>query len=325
MKLRTIGLISILALGLLAVPLPAKAQEPAKVPRIGFLSLTTEPMPQLRAFRQGLRDLGYVEGRSLVIEYRSADRRLDRLPALAAELVALDVDVIVTYATPGVRAAMGATRTIPIVVAAIGDAVERGFVDSLARPSGNVTGLSFLGDALAVKRVELLREIVPNVSRLGLLFHAMHPKGAVRTVGMAARSVGLEVQPHPVRGPKDFEQAFAEMADRRTDALTVLSSPIMFAHRKKIVVLAARNRIPAAYGFWEFARDGGLMSYAPSLAHLFHRAATYVDKILKGAKPAELPLEQPTKFELLINLKTAKALGLTIPPEVLFRADKVIK
>ena len=310
---------------LIAAALPTLAQASDKRPRIGFLSLTTEPMPQLGAFREGLRDLGYVEGRNLIIEYRSAERRLDRLPALAAELVALDVDVIVTYSTPGVRAAKRATSTIPIVIGAVGAAERRGFVKSLARPGGNVTGLSFLGETLNRKRIGLLRELLPDVSRLAILHHAAHPEGAVRNAESTARSIGLEVQLYPVTDRNSLQQAFAAMKAQRADALSVLASPIILVNRKSIAELAARHRLPAIYGFREFVVAGGLMSYAPSLAHLFRRAASYVDKILKGAQPGNLPVEQPTKFELVINLKTAKALGIQIPRALLLRANEVIE
>ncbi len=315
----------VVAFTVLVFACPVHAQEPAKVPRIGFLSLTTEPMPQLGAFRQGLRELGYMEGKNLVIIYRSAERRPKRLPALAAELVALKVDLIVTYSTPGVRAAKRATSTIPIVIGAMGDADRRGFVKSLARPGGNVTGLHFIGEALNRKRIGLLREALPDVSRLAILHHATHPKGAVRNAEKTARSIGLDVQLYPVTDRNSLQGAFATIKAQRADAFSVLIAPIILANRKAIVALAARHRLPAIYPFREFVVDGGLMSYAPSLAHMFRRAATYVDKILKGANPAEMPVEQPTKFEFVINLKTAKALGITFPRSILLRADEVIE
>jgi putative ABC transport system substrate-binding protein len=317
--------IIVTAFALLVFTISARAEAAAKVPRIGFLSLTTAPMPQLGALRQGLRELGYVEGKNLVIIYRSAERRPKRLPALAAELVALKVDLIVTYSTPGVRAARGATSTIPIVIGAVGAADRRGFVDSLARPGGNVTGLSFIGEALNRKRTSLLREALPGMSRLAILHHAAHPKGAVRNAEKTARSIGLEVQLHPVTDRKSLQRAFAAMKAQRADAFSVLPSPIILANRKAIVALAARHRLAGIYGFREFVVDGGLMSYAPSLAHLFRRAATYVDRILKGANPAEMPVEQPTEFEFVINLGTAKALGIAIPPAILLRATELIE
>ena len=303
------------------------AQVPVKIPRIGFLSITTNPMPQVSAFRQGLRELGYVEGKNLVIIYRSAEGRPKRLPALAAELVALKVDLIVTYATPGVRAAKQATSTIPIVIGAIGDVDKRGFVKSLARPGGNATGLSFFGEALSRKRLGLLRELLPNVSRLAVLYHATHPEATVSTVDATARSMGLQVQLYPVSDSKTYQQAFVAMAEQRANSLSVLGSPILSAsaNRKTIIDLAARYQLPAVYGRRDFVVDGGLMSYAPSFARLFHRAATFVDKILKGANPATLPVERATRFELAVNLRTAKALGITIPNSILLRATKVIE
>ena len=301
------------------------AQVPVKIPRIGFLSITTNPMPQVSAFRQGLRKLGYVEGQNLVIIFRSAEGRPKRLPALAAELVALKVDLIVTYSTPGVRAAKRATSTIPIVIGAIGDLGKKGFVKNLARPGGNVTGLSFFGRSLSRKRLGLLRELLPNVSRLAVLYHAAHPKDAVSTVDVTARSMGLQVQLYPVRDSKTYQRAFVAMAKQRADSLSVLGSPILSANRKAIIDLATRYQLPAVYGRREFVVEGGLMSYAPSFAHLFHRAATFVDKILKGANPATLPVERATRFELAVNLKTARALGITIPNSILLRATKVIE
>ncbi len=320
-----------LASGLFAAPLAAEAQQAAKVPRIGFLLPNLAASPHLlEAFRQGLRDLGYVEGRNLLIEYRDAEGKPERLPALAAELVALKVDVILAPTTPTALAAKQATRTIPIVFAAATDAVTDGLVTSLARPGGNVTGLSSLvGPELYGKRLELLKQAVPGVSRVAFLWQPggqgeRTEKDILKGADVAARALGVRLQFVEARGPEDFDRVFSEMTRARAGALTVLGSPMFFVERRRLVDLAAKNRLPAVYPFREFADAGGLMSYGPNAADLLRRAATYVDKILKGAKPADLPVEQPTKFELVINLKTAKALGLTIPPSVLGRADEVI-
>jgi putative ABC transport system substrate-binding protein len=320
-----------LAGGLLAAPLAAEAQQAAKVARIGYLagSLAGDlHMPE--AFRQGLRDLGYVEGRNVVIEYRDAEGKLARLPALAAELVALKVDVILAVGTLHALAAQQATKTIPIVFAAAGDPVTDGLVTSLARPGGNVTGLSLLTPELVAKRLEQLKQAVPEVSRVAVLWH---PGGAaertqkdiLKEAEVAARALGVRLQFVEARGPADFDRAFSDMTGARAGALTVLGSTMFLIERRRLVDLAAKSRLPAVYGLREFVAAGGLMAYGPNAADLFRHAATYVDKILKGAKPAELPVEQPTKFELVINLKTAKALGLTIPPSVLGRADEVIQ
>ena len=287
--------------------------------------------PHLReAFLQGLRDLGYVEGRNVVIEYRYAEGKLERLPALAAELVALKVDVIVAAGTLAALAAKQATRTLPIVFAAAADPVTDGLVTSLARPGGNVTGLSNLAPELVGKRLELLKQAVPGVSRVAVLWQPgglgeRTEKDMLKGADVAARALGVRLQFVEARGPADFDRAFSDMTRARAGALTVLGSPMFFTERRRLVDLAAKNRLPAVYTLREFVDAGGLMSYGPNIADLFRRAATYVDKILKGAKPADLPVEQPTKFELVINLKTAKALGLTIPPSLLGRADEVVQ
>jgi ABC-type uncharacterized transport system substrate-binding protein len=318
--------------GLLAAPLAAEAQQAAKVPRIGYLALNRAANPHLReAFREGLRDLGYVEGRNLVIEYRDAEGKPERLPALAAELVALKVDVIVTGGgTRPALAAKQATKTIPIVFASAGDPVTDGLVTSLARPGGNVTGSSLLAPELVGKSLELLTQTVPGVRRVAFLWQpgAMDErteKDMLKRAEVAARALGVRLQLLEARGPADFDRAFSEMTRAHAGALTVLPSAMFFSERRRLVDLAAKNRLPAGYTQREFVDAGGLMAYGPSLAGLFRHAATYVDKILKGAKPADLPVEQPTKFELVINLKTAKALGLTIPPSLLARADEVIQ
>jgi len=319
------------AAALLAAPLAAEAQPAGKVPRIGYLSLNLATSPHLHeAFRQGLRDLGYVEGRNVVIEYRDAEGKLERFPALAAELVALKVDVIVVTSTPAALAAKQATKTLPIVFAAAGDPVASGLVTSLARPGGNVTGLAVLAPELVGKCLELLTQAVPGVSRVAVLWYPgghgeRTEKNILTGAEVAGRALGVRLQFVETRGPADFDGAFAEMTRARAGALTVLPSNMLINERRRLVDLAAKNRLPAVYGSREFVDAGGLMAYGPSFADMFRRAATYMDRILKGAKPADLPVEQPTKFELVINLKTAKALGLTIPQSLLLRADQVIE
>jgi len=317
----------VLASGLLAAPLAAEAQRAGKVHRIGYLSggLSTY---RIEAFRQGLRELGWVEGQNIVIEYRYAEGRFDRLPDLAAELVRLKVDIIVAVATPASAAAKNATETIPIVGISLGDPVGTGLIASLARPGGNVTGVSYsVGVETIGKGLELLKEIVPNVRRVAILSNPGNPlhAPAVRDVKVAARSLGVQLQLLETRGPTEFDGAFAAMAKERVGGLFVVADTMFNLHRAQLVELAAKSRLPAAYGTRDAVEAGGLMSYGPSLPDLFRRGATYVDKILKGAKPADLPVEQPTKFELVINLKTAKALGLTIPPSLLARADELIQ
>jgi len=321
-----------LGLTLLAAPLGAEAQQPAKVARIGYLAANLASNPHLReAFLQGLRDLGYVEGRNVVIEYRDAEGTRARLPALAAELVALKVDVIfVGGGTRVALAAMQATKTIPIVFVGVGDPVTSGLITNLARPSVNVTGLSGLGPELVGKRLEQLMQAVPGVSRVAVLrlpgaLPERTEKEMLTGAEVAARALGVRLQFVEARGLADFDRAFSDMTRARGGALTVLPSNMFLREHRRLVDLAAKNRLPAVYPSREFVDAGGLMSYGANLADLFRRAATYVDKILKGAKPADLPVEQPTKFELVINLKTAKALGLTIPQSVLGRADEVIQ
>ena len=323
--------IGTLAGGLLTAPLAAEAQEAAKVARIGYLTGNLAASPHVvEAFLQGLGDLGYVEGRNVVIEYRSADGQLNRLPALAAELVALKVDVIVAPGTPAALAAKQATRTLPIVFPVAVDPVQSGLVTSLARPGGNVTGLSAVAAELVGKCLEQLKQAVPGVSRVAVLWHPgglgeRTEKDMLKGADVAARALGVRLQVVEARGPADFDRAFSDTTRARAGALTVLSSTMLLGERRRLVDLAARNRLPAVYPQREFVDAGGLMAYGPNVADLFRRAATHVDKILKGAKPGDLPIEQPTKFELVINLKTAKALGLTIPPSLLQRADQVIE
>jgi len=317
-------------LSLILAPLAAGAQQAAKVPRIGFLSAATSGVssPVLDAFRQGLRELGWVEGQNIVVDYRFTDRS-DRLPDLAAELVQLKVDIIVAEATQGVAAAKNATETIPIVmISGSADPVGLGFIASLARPGGNVTGLSYsVGPEIVGKGLELLKEIVPKVRRVAILSNPASPVQPlfIREVKGAARSLGVQLQLLEVRGPNEFEGAFAAMATERVGALLVVADAVFIFHRTRLADLAARSRLPAAYGTRASVEAGGLISYGPSVRDLFRRSATYVDKILNGAKPGDLPVEQPTKFELVINLKTAKALGLTIPQTILLQADQVIQ
>ena len=326
---RTIGLIVTLVLGLLAAPLFADAQEPANIPRIGYLDANplSGDTARMEAFQQGLRELGYVEGKNIVIELRSAEGKRDRLPTLAAELVHLKVDVIVTAGASTTRAAMKATTTIPIVIAQHSDPVGAGFVASLARPGGNITGLSTLAPEISGKQLELLKEIVPKLSRLVVLGTSTRPGNAqaLREVELAARAFRVKLQYLDVLDPKDIETAFGAARKGRADAVLVLAGRIFASQRTQVVELAANSRFPAIYPFPAFVEDGGLMSYGVRRTDLFRRAATYVDKILKGAKPADLPVQQPTKFSLVINLKTAKQLGITIPPEILFQADEVIR
>jgi putative ABC transport system substrate-binding protein len=330
--MRLVGLAVVLGLSLFVAPLAAEAQQAGKVARVGLLALNLAAAPHLpEAFRQGLRDLGYVEGRNVVIEYRDAEGKAERLPALAAELVALKVDVILAAGTPQALAAQHATKTIPIVFASgASDPVTSGLVTSLARPGGNVTGLTGLGPELVGKVLELLTQAVPGVSRVAALWQPgtlgeRTEKDMLKGAEDTGRALGVRLQFVEARGPDDFDRAFSDMTRARAGALAVLGSAMFFNERRRLVDLAAKHRLPAVYTVKEYVDAGGLMAYGPNLADLFRRAATYVDKILKGAKPADLPVEQPTKFELVINLKTAKALGLTIPQTLLLRADRVIE
>jgi putative ABC transport system substrate-binding protein len=323
--------IGTLAGGLVAAPLAAEAQQAAKIARIGYLTGSLAGGLHLaEAFCQGLRDLGYVEGRNLVIEYRDAEGKLERLPALAAELVALKVDVIVVGGRLHALAAMQATRTLPIVFAAVSDPVQSGLVTSLARPGGNVTGSSNLNPELVGKCLEQLKQAVPGVSRVAVLWQPgavgeRTEKDMLKAAEVAGRALGVRLQFVEARGPADFDRAFSDMTRARAGALTVLVSTMFIIERRRLVDLAVKNRLPAVYLLREFVDAGGLMAYGPNFADSYRRAATYVDKILKGAKPGDLPVEQPMKFELVINLKAAKALGLTIPPSLLGRADQVIQ
>jgi putative ABC transport system substrate-binding protein len=307
----------------------AEAQQPGKVPRIGILppGPVSERVHLWEAFRQGLRELGYVEGQNITLVFPSGEVKPERLLHLAAELVSLKVDVIVAPTTPAALAVMNATRTIPIVMPTTIDPVETGLVASLARPGGNATGLTSIASDLSGKRLELLKEVVPGVSRIGVLSNptsASVPR-QMRETEVTARALGVQLQRLEVRGPEDFERVFQAATKERAGALITLDDALVFTHRARVVKLAAKSRLPAMYGFRESVDTGGLMSYAANLADMYRHAATYVDKILKGRKPADLPVEQPTKFEFVINLKAAKQIGLTIPPTVLARADKVVK
>ena len=307
----------------------AEAQQPTKVTQIGFLtnnSLSALPAAD-EAFRQGLRALGYVEGKNLVIEYRYADGKLGRLAEMAAELVRLKVEVIVTGGPSATRTAKQATSTIPIVMATVSDPIGNGFVASLARPGGNITGLSTLAPELSGKRLELLKEILPKLSRVAVLGTSTTPGTALelKETELAAGAFGLKHQYLDILDPKDIETAFRAASKGRADAVLMLTSAIFTSQRTQLADFAIKNRLPVTYQWPDFVEAGGLMSYGASITDLHRRAATYVDKILKGAKPADLPVEQPKKFEFIINLKAAKQIGLTIPPNVLARADKVIK
>jgi len=312
-------------------PVAAEAQEAAKVARIGYLGANLAAGLHLQeAFLQGMRDLGYVEGRNLVIEYRDAEGKLERLPALAAELVALKVDVIFAPSTVAAPIAKQSTKTLPIVFALVADPVGSGLVTSLARPGGNVTGLTVLATEIVGKRLELLKQTVPGVSRVAVLWQPgsadeRAQRDQLKEAEVAARALGVRLQFVEARGPADFDRTFSEMTRARAGALIVLGNVGFFSERRHLVGLAAKNRLPAVYNAQDFVDAGGLMSYAVNFQDVFRRSAVYVDKILKGAKPGDLPVEQPTKFELVINLKAAKALGLTIPPSILVRADHIVE
>ena len=307
----------------------AEAQQPTQVPSIAYLSSGQGFVSSERrqAFRQGLRELGYVEEKNLIVEYRYAEGNSERLAALAAELVRLKIDVIVTSGPPGTRAAKKATTTVPIVMAHDPDPLGSGFIASLARPGGNITGLSSLVAQLGGKRLELLRELIPKLSRVAVLGTSTNPSNVqmATEIEVAARPIGIRIQFVDVQDSKEIEGGFRAATKAHAEALFVLGNPVLNAHRTEVADLAVKSRLPAVYGQPDLMAAGGLMFYGASITEMFRRAAIYVDKILKGAKPADLPVEQPTKFELIINLKTAKQIGLTIPPNVLARADKVIR
>jgi putative ABC transport system substrate-binding protein len=318
--------VCIVTLGFFLVPDPSHAQAGAKTPRIGMLTNAFDPHSGFEAFRHGLRDLGYVEGRSIALEFRYAEGQAERLPALAAELVRLKVDLIFAEGVLAVQAAQHASGTIPIVFFVGIDPVGQGLVASLAQPGGNITGVSFQAPELMGKRLELLKAAVPGVTRVAYLWHsAPNSARSLQEVETAARALGIQLHPVEVRAPYPFDQAFAAMAEAHADALITKPSAEFLTSRTQIVALAAQTKLPTIFPEREFVEAGGLMAYGNSVLAVFYRVTTYVDKILKGAKPADLPVEQPTKFELVINLKTAKGLGLTIPPTLLFQADEVIQ
>jgi len=316
---------------LLTLSYDANAQQPTNIPRIGFVSGTgnaNNPGPNIEAFRRGLRDLGYIEGKNILIEYRYMEGIMDRTPSFVAELVQLKVDILVSPVASAIRVAKQASSTIPLVMVITTDPVATGLIDSLARPGGNITGLTRLTRDLSGKRLELLKEVVPRLSRVGVLDDADAPvqTKAFRDYEAAARALNIQLQSLEVRGPNpDLEGTFQAAAKGRVGGLITVRTPLLVGYRKQIADLAIKNRLPSMTEGNDFVEAGGLMSYSANDAESFRRAAVYVDKILKGAKPADLPVEQPTKFELVINLKTAKQIGLTIPPNVLARADKVIK
>jgi putative ABC transport system substrate-binding protein len=323
-------LLILLAFGIVVVPVSAGAQSQEKIPRIGVLTggaLTPGGTRRDAAFRQALRDLGYVEEQNITLEYRYAEGQFARLPALAVELVRLNIDVLVASGSEGVAAAKLATQTIPIVMRNVGDPVQRGFVESLARPGGNITGVSNMSDDVIGKQLELLKEVVPHLSRVAALWNPPQPAHTplLKTLEGMARTVGVHLQPVAVHRPEDFEGAFATMRAERADALIIFGSALHFLHARRIAALALTHQLPAITGEGTFAEGELLMTYGPDDLAIFRRLAYYVDRILKGAKPADLPVEQPTRFELVVNLKTAQTLGLTIPPTVLFQADEVIK
>jgi len=322
MILKFLGLI---ALAILTIPLSVEAQQPANIPRIGILG--NAPSRLWEAFERRLRELGYLPNQNLALEYRWSEAKPQRFPELAADLVGRKVDVIVAVSDPAARAAKQATSTIPIVSFFSRDPVASGLVASLARPGGNVTGLSVFHVELTGKRLELLKEVVPKASRIAVLWHAADPsvEHAFKEAQGAATALGLTVQSHAVSAVTELEGAFTAMSRERPGALIVLPNPFVYVNRTRIVELVAKARVPAIYGHREHVEAGGLMSYATDLRDVWQRGAIYVDKILKGTKPADLPVEQPTKFELVINLKTAKALGVTLPQSILLRADEVIQ
>ena len=314
--------------GFLGSSLTSRAQQPAKVARIGFLGANSASSwaSRLEAFRLGLRELGYVEDANIVIEFRWAEEQYERLPALAAELVRLKVDILVTYGTPGTLAAKRATTTIPIVMVHTGDAIITGLVANLARPGGNITGSTFFVPELMAKRLELLKDAIPRITQVATLVKPDNPllRTPPQALHMAAKSLKIELQQFEARGPEEFKAAFSAIAERRVDALAILDDAVFIANARALAILAAKHRLPSA-GFDELVEAGGLIGYGVDFLPMYRRAAVFVDKILKGAKPGDLSIEQATKFRLAINLKTSNALGLTIPQSLLLRADEVIQ
>ncbi len=325
---RFVGLLTIFVT-LAACGAAAQAQQPKTIPRIGYVGTGSPALSghHAQTFAQGLRELGYAEGQNIAIEYRWAEGKLESLPGFVADLIRLKVDVIVSSATPAIRIAKEQTNTVPIVMAGVTDPVGNGFVASLSRPGGNITGLTHVAPDLTGKRLELLKEVVPRLSRVAVLWNPKQPGQAVayKESQVAAQTLKLTLISMEARNREELERVLSGTAKKQAEAIFELPDPVIFLNRELIAQFAAKHRLPAMYSFREYVDAGGLMSYGTSFPGLFHRAATYVDKILKGAKPADLPVEQPTKFELIINLKAARQIGLTIPSTVLARADKVIK
>jgi len=327
MRRRVLGLLLTIVAAFFSASPHASAQQARKIPVIGYLMDRPGPTAFDEAFRRGLRELGYAEGRNVIVEYRWAEGKADRLPALAAELVGLRVDVIVTQGVPATKAAKNATSAIPIVMASSPDAVADGLIASFARPGGNITGLSVYARELSGKRLELLKEAVPGLTRVDAVFNALNPAmpPQFKETAAAAEKLGLKVLPLDVRFPDGVEPAFADSVRAGAGAIVVLSDSVTITYRAQLGAAGLKHRLPTMFANKTYLEGGGLMSYGPDITDMFRRAASYVDKILKGAKPADLPVEQPTKLYLVINLKTAKALGLTIPPSLLQRADEVIQ
>jgi putative ABC transport system substrate-binding protein len=316
------------ALSALLLPFgsPTQAQQPGKVPRVGMLFIGGRDQPHLEAFKQGLRERGYIEGKNIRFEYRYAEGKEDRLDQLAAELVREKVDVIVTTASISALAARKASHSIPIVMTS-GNPLEMGLAKSLAQPGGNVTGLTVMLSDLSSKRLEILKDTLPKMTRVAVLWTPQNRESSIGfdETAAAAKAFSLQLQPAPIQSANDLDQTFAEIAKAHVGGLSVILSPLSTLHSKRIVELATKHRVPGIYPTRQFTEEGGLMAYGPLIGDLYRRAATYVDKILKGAKPADLPVEQPMKFEFIVNLKTAKQIGITVPPNVLVRADKVIR
>jgi putative tryptophan/tyrosine transport system substrate-binding protein len=323
----TVGLLVTLILSLFMAPLTADAQTPAHIPRIGIIGDLPEDSPIWGAFREGLRDLGYVEGQNIAIEWRFTEGKLDRVAEAAAELVRLKMDIILTSGTPATRAAMQATTTIPIIMMSVGDPLRTGLVASLAQPGGNVTGSTLLGPELSPKRLQLLQETLPTASRVAVLWNPTNPANVVHFEDLqaGARALGVTLHSVAVRSPTEFPSAFATLMRERPDALMITADALVHQHIRQILDFAAEHRLPVIAMTREFVLAGALMSYGASSRELYRRASVYLDKILKGAKPGDLPVQQPMTFELVLNLKTAEALGLTIPPLILFQADEVIR
>jgi putative tryptophan/tyrosine transport system substrate-binding protein len=329
MIVRAFIIVAALTISVLIAPSASQAQQREHVPRVGYLGTSSASLEAelVKAFREGLRDRGYVEGQNVVIEYRWADGNYERFPDLVADLVKSKVDVILTAGTPGAFAAKRASQTIPVVMAVTGDAVATGLVASLARPGGNLTGLTTMVPDLEGKRLEILREVLPKLVTVAVLLNTSNPLTAIqwKQSKASAKALGIQLQPIELQRPEDFNDAFGRLARQRPDAITMVADRFQLAHRMEILDFVAKSRVPAMYPYRDFVVAGGLMSYGPSYEDLFRRSATYVDKILRGARPSDLPIEQPTKFEFFVNLKTARTLGVAIPPSLLLRADHVFE